>query len=486
MPFVTSRHSDSVVAPIFHPYPRADSSPNERRTSCARPNISRDNLVSATCPSTMEDLFSHMTGREADSSSFVAEDSPTSDRPSDVVTGHSGAMETSSSPRGQLAHKTRVVNLEPDYAHETADAKHAVGNEETTRCSSRGQERHKAQCNEFMSAPAKKIQVLYRRTRTFSLDGSTDDSEHLHERYLSNDSGINNLQAERSSRHSIRFATFDSRVNLVPGCCASADSSNDHMDHSTFSNPFDNEPVNSRKSSSSSDLETYLRAGAFPRHRDTLARLHRASSDTEDSSAESTSSAATMVRRRIVETAGNPTSTARPRRSILPFPSEVIKRVLSFLSFEDYKSARLTCRNWLLCLPEPRLPVSYRLPGEVLQLIYRHLSPLDFEVARHVCKNWFLASLDKNLLLRMIKTAGASSAAGEDLKLRQTLLESRSLSWSRHLVTDHESRDVRNYHQPELDDIVTEEWLYSKRLATEARLIPGGLHYHSKAENRSG
>lgn len=47
-----------------------------------------------------------------------------------------------------------------------------------------------------------------------------------------------------------------------------------------------------------------------------------------------------------------------------------------------------------------------RLPNETLQNIYRYLAPRDFHAARRTCRLWFLASLDRSLLVQMLKRGG--------------------------------------------------------------------------------
>lgn len=51
-------------------------------------------------------------------------------------------------------------------------------------------------------------------------------------------------------------------------------------------------------------------------------------------------------------------------------------------------------------------PSSMKLPNETLQQIYAYLSPQDYNAARHACRSWFLASLDRGLLIRMLKRGG--------------------------------------------------------------------------------
>jgi hypothetical protein len=55
---------------------------------------------------------------------------------------------------------------------------------------------------------------------------------------------------------------------------------------------------------------------------------------------------------------------------------------------------------------------SYHLPVEITQHIYDYLGPKDFNSARHTCSNWMRASLDKNVLVGMLRRSGWSSGAG--------------------------------------------------------------------------
>lgn len=104
-------------------------------------------------------------------------------------------------------------------------------------------------------------------------------------------------------------------------------------------------------------------------------------------------------------------------------------------------------RDTLALIRFRKLQVSaIELPSELLQQVYRHLSPQDFDTVRHTCRKWFLASLDKSLLQKMTRRAGCAQAAREDVQLRKSL---------------------------DIDGSTSDEWLLSKRLATEARVTPG-------------
>lgn len=48
-------------------------------------------------------------------------------------------------------------------------------------------------------------------------------------------------------------------------------------------------------------------------------------------------------------------------------------------------------------------------PRELIQHIYSYLHPRDFNAARHTCHSWMIASLDKTLLVTMLKRAGWST-----------------------------------------------------------------------------
>ncbi|KAI5463693.1 hypothetical protein BGZ63DRAFT_442353 [Mariannaea sp. PMI_226] len=47
-----------------------------------------------------------------------------------------------------------------------------------------------------------------------------------------------------------------------------------------------------------------------------------------------------------------------------------------------------------------------KLPTETIQQIYIFLAPQDYNTARHTCRSWFIASLDRSLLVRMLKRGG--------------------------------------------------------------------------------
>jgi hypothetical protein len=122
---------------------------------------------------------------------------------------------------------------------------------------------------------------------------------------------------------------------------------------------------------------------------------------------------------------------------------------------------------------ETVVPPAISVPSELLQQIYQFLHPLDFHAARHSCKKWFLASLNKTLLQTMARKAGCFRAANEDSQRLVVRTELRRLSLERRLYLEHEDQHVLDCHSPEINPIISDEWLLSKRLATEARITPG-------------
>lgn len=192
-------------------------------------------------------------------------------------------------------------------------------------------------------------------------------------------------------------------------------------------------PPSFSSSSTSAVSISYVRADAFVSHRDTLARL------------------------RFL------------RRPAPYIPPSVLARIRAYLSFEDYKSIRLASKTWLRALLPPSLPSLYFLPTEVIQLIYRYLRPQDFDTARHTCRAWLLASLDRSLLASMLKQGGYWHAAQLDLELRDRKLSAAQPTDGRFQVHGFDGpRDSLFDVFPQ--KIATEEWLLSKRLATECML----------------
>ena len=227
---------------------------------------------------------------------------------------------------------------------------------------------------------------------------------------------------------------------------------------------------------STSSASSYLRANAFFGHRDTLARIERISNTAGSSSTSlalypsstiSSIQSSLLTRHRDTFARIN-----YKRRPALPVPEAVFKRLLEYLTFQEYKALRLTCRVWLPSLPPPWLPASYRIPGELLQEVYNLLSPVDFDVVRHTCKSWFMASLDRRLLETMSRRAGCYRCTQVDLLVRQRYYDEKRRSMNEYTWTDHGSTEIYDCHQTETDDLVSEEWVYSKRLAIESMLSP--------------
>ena len=133
-------------------------------------------------------------------------------------------------------------------------------------------------------------------------------------------------------------------------------------------------------------------------------------------------------------------------------PVTFFRRLVHYINFEDYLSVRLSCRSWSasITLARPLVtPSFYKLPPEVLEKVSACLSAVDFNAARHTCRAWMISSLEEGLLTRALKEGGWSRAAEADTDLHREL----------------------NGHRT--SEIINEEWLLSKRLATECSLLPG-------------
>ncbi|MCJ1257093.1 hypothetical protein MMC24_004918 [Lignoscripta atroalba] len=138
----------------------------------------------------------------------------------------------------------------------------------------------------------------------------------------------------------------------------------------------------------------------------------------------------------------------RPR-SAPDLPLEFFQSLVPLLDLHTYHAVRLSCRCWSAAISyvyPPKLPSVYFLPAEILEQVYYHLMPTDFNNARHTCRAWMLTSLESRLLSLMLKRGGWWAAVNADLEL------------CHHLSTQRIG--------------VNEEWLMSKRLATECSLGP--------------
>lgn len=238
-----------------------------------------------------------------------------------------------------------------------------------------------------------------------------------------------------------------------------------------FRNPFsDDEGPSSRNLSISSSASSYLRPNAFPGHRDTLARLplygHSrvwSNRDDEEPNQEPCleTSGITSARTDPLhrDSCSSNSTPAKPCMEIF-LPRQVVTGIMNHLSFTDYKTLRLVSRQWNASLPPPNLPAVFRLPRETLQEIYSHLSPVDFDAARHTCKAWLLASLDRSVLRHYLRSSHAQHALVADLRGK------REYSARGCQITDVPSSSLPGDHASAIDD----EWICSKRLATESRL----------------
>lgn len=135
----------------------------------------------------------------------------------------------------------------------------------------------------------------------------------------------------------------------------------------------------------------------------------------------------------------------------LELPLSFFKSLVQYIDFETYRAARLSCRDWSAGLSLARpvvLPPVCRLPTEILENLYALLSPVDFNAARHTCRAWMIASLEGTMLTRMLKRGSWLRAARRDAVRYEESIGPRKLS------------------------IISQDWLLSKRLATECSLGP--------------
>lgn len=138
-------------------------------------------------------------------------------------------------------------------------------------------------------------------------------------------------------------------------------------------------------------------------------------------------------------------------------PDEFFQGLSQYIDSETFFALRLSCRCWSAGMvakndattnPAGRSSGSAAgfLPVEIIHQIYSYLDPADFDAARRTCRTWMGSSLNSRLLERMLKTAGwwnasLADALGNEMRGLSTKIES-------------------------------EEWLLSKRLATEYSLRP--------------
>lgn len=127
-------------------------------------------------------------------------------------------------------------------------------------------------------------------------------------------------------------------------------------------------------------------------------------------------------------------------------------RLVLYLDYESYLNLRLSCRKWSAATTRARpltLPTVSKFPAEIIQKFYCQLHPIDFNAARHTCRAWMIASLEEKLLHHMLKLGGWLQASRMDVALQEMPQASRTLN------------------------IISDEWLLSKRLATECSMRPG-------------
>jgi len=130
-------------------------------------------------------------------------------------------------------------------------------------------------------------------------------------------------------------------------------------------------------------------------------------------------------------------------------PRYLVETLFLYLDFPSYKSMRLTCRSWhsaLASVGSAKFPASYSLPNEIIQHIYGYLGPKDFNSSRRTCRAWMIASLDRTLLVSMLKRGGWWTSTEFGLRNRKYAKQNEA--------SIHES----------------EEWFLSRCLARECAL----------------
>ena len=127
-------------------------------------------------------------------------------------------------------------------------------------------------------------------------------------------------------------------------------------------------------------------------------------------------------------------------------PESIFQLLATQIDFKTYLSLRLTCRYWSAAISQARplsVPPVFNISPEILQQIYKYMDPNTFDAARHTCHIWMLASLNYDILAETLRRGGWWKAAKADVVFNNQSGEGRGIS---------------------------EEWLLSKRIATECRL----------------
>lgn len=289
----------------------------------------------------------------------------------------------------------------------------------------------------------------------FQADGANDGEEELDLASHSN-IGRDSLNEQQMLRPKVRF--------LPPPLLKAASQLSLTKYQPSFANPFSEGGVMERKDSNCSGLSSLLRRPAFSTHRDTLARLvnlpkPEVAAENEEP-VYTTDSSAIFQRPGLYHHRDTLARLHFQHNQTVALPPEALIQIGDYLSAEDYKSLRLTCRQWTDKLPHPKLGTVNCLPNEIILQVLELLSPTEYDAARHVCKNWFSAGLDYKLATNMLKYSGSYPAFSLDLDLERQRMSQRVHATDMSDASDNE----------EDDNSIDEEWLMSKRLATEARL----------------
>ena len=240
----------------------------------------------------------------------------------------------------------------------------------------------------------------------------------------------------------------------------------------SFSNPFTGGELEDRRESDSSGASELLRPTAFLRHRDTFARLIDRWSEEDQDDVDAFEGSTFFHRPQLPTHRDTLARLHFKHNSRKALPDHVLYRIAGSLDREDYRSMRLTCRQWAEYLPRPQVSAAQRLPAEIIWQIYKYLTLTEFDAARHTCVSWYVFSLDYKIASWILRSSGSYGAYLKDLEMeRQSILH-------RNLKLDSIEAITPSIAPEQID----EEWLMTKRLATEARLCGlwrgAGLRMH--------
>ncbi|KAK5076800.1 hypothetical protein LTR64_005720 [Lithohypha guttulata] len=207
-------------------------------------------------------------------------------------------------------------------------------------------------------------------------------------------------------------------------------------------------------------MSELARPNAFLHHRDTLDRLWTSADEEEQDNEEILCQELFFHRPQLFNHRDTLARLHFKQNSGSALPDHVLCQIAKLLDPDSYKNMRLVCRQWSDNLPRPVLSSAQRLPPEIVVQILNYLALVDFDSARHTCRVWFLPSLDHKIATSVLKASGNQSAHLHDL---QCARQRRRQSSSQLETSNLELGNTVPEH-------IDQEWLMSKRLATESRL----------------